>query len=408
MHTSMLILTHGNTINNSSVFSSVDSVVPMKLDLEDFWKLKTLGISKPVKSYDSEDQRALERFKETLLFENGRYTVKWPWKEEVSDINENRGLAIGRLRSLVSRMQKQPGMMLKYDTIIQDQLEKGIIEKVNRFKVDGMKHYIPHHVVITPQKATTKLRIVYDASARSKFGNKSLNECLYRGPVLLQNLCGILLRFRLYKIGIVSDIEKAFLQVGLQKSERDVTRFVWLKDHDQPIVNEDTIQEFRFCCVPFGVISSPFLLGATVEAHLDSYSLEITDKIKNDIYMDNVITGANSVSEATDLYSQSKTIFNAASMNLREWMTSSVEVNMTISPNDRADRKDMKVLGLAWNASKDTFAIQDSKHVKENLKVTKRNVLKEIASVYDPLGLLCPVILRGKVLLQNLWKKQLD
>ena len=88
--------------------------------------------------------------------------------------------------------------------------------------------------------------------------------------------------------------------------------------------------------------------------------------------MDNVITGANSVSEATDLYSQSKTIFNAASMNLREWMTSSVEVNMAISPNDRADRKDMKVLGLAWNASKDTLAIQDSKHEKENLKVTKK------------------------------------
>ena len=98
-----------------------------------------------------------------------------PWNEEVSDINENRGLAIGSLRSLVSRMQKQPGMMLKYDTNIQDQLGKGLIEKFDRFNVDGMKHYIPHHVVITPQKATTKLRIVYDASAWSKFGNKSLN-----------------------------------------------------------------------------------------------------------------------------------------------------------------------------------------------------------------------------------------
>ena len=71
----------------------------MKPDLEEFWKLETLGISKPVKSYDSEDQRALEKFKETLLFENGRYTVKWPWKEGVPDINENKGLAIGRLRS---------------------------------------------------------------------------------------------------------------------------------------------------------------------------------------------------------------------------------------------------------------------------------------------------------------------
>ena len=69
-------------------------------------------------------------------------------------------------------------------------------------------------------------------------------------------------------------------------------------------MNEDTIQEYRFCHVPFRIISSPFLLGATVEAQLDSYSSEITDKIKNDIYMDNVITGANSVSEATDLYNQ--------------------------------------------------------------------------------------------------------
>ena len=120
--------------------------------------------------------------------------MKWSWKEEVPDINENRGFAIGRLRSLVSRMQKQPGMMLKYDTIIQDQLKKGVIEKVDRFKVDGMKHYIPYHLVIIPQKATTKLKIVYDASAKSKLGNKNLNECLYRGPVLLQALCGILLR----------------------------------------------------------------------------------------------------------------------------------------------------------------------------------------------------------------------
>ena len=118
--------------------------------------------------------------------------------------------------------------------------------------------------------------------------------------------------------------------------------------------------------------------------------------------MDNVITGANSVSEATDLYSQSKNIFNATNMNLREWITSIVEVNMAIPPNDRGGRKDMNVLGLALNASNDTLAIQDSKHVKENLKVTKRNVLKEIASVYDPLGLLCPVIFWGNVLLQNL------
>ena len=87
----------------------------------------------------------------------------------------------------------------------------------------------PHHAVITPQKSTTKLRVVYDASAKSKQPNKSLNECLYRGPVMINDICGILIRFRLYAIALVADIEKAYHQLGLQKSQRDVTRFLWLK-----------------------------------------------------------------------------------------------------------------------------------------------------------------------------------
>ena len=111
-------------------------------------------------------------------------------------------------------MQKQPGMMLKYDKIIQNQLDNGMIENVGRFKVDGIKHYKPQ-LDVNPQKATTKLRIAFDASAKTKYRSKSLNERLYRGPVLLLhvNICGILLRFRLYEIAIVSDIEMAFLQV---------------------------------------------------------------------------------------------------------------------------------------------------------------------------------------------------
>ena len=77
-----------------------------------------------------------------------------------------------------------------------------------------IKHYIPHHAVINPSKATTKVRVVYDASAKTRPEHNSLNECMYRGPIMLQNLTGILLRFR--KIAKVSDIEKAFLQIGFK------------------------------------------------------------------------------------------------------------------------------------------------------------------------------------------------
>ena len=156
-----------------------------------------------------------------------------------------------------------------------------------------MKHYIPHHAVITPQKTTTKICIVYDGPAKTKRENKSLNECLLQGPVILEDLCGLLLRFRTHKIGLASDIEKAFLQVGLQEMEFDITRFLWLKDLNIPHA-ESNIQILRFTRVPFGAISSPFLLGATILYHLKKKETEVAKKIERDICMNNVITGENS------------------------------------------------------------------------------------------------------------------
>ena len=137
---------------------------------------------------------------------------------------------------------------------------------------DENKHYLPHYTVINPLKTTTKICVVYDASTKSKKENKSLNECLCRSPVMLNGLCGILIWFRLHKIAVVADVEKAFHQLGLQKIQRDVTRFIWLKNYNVSTVEKDNIQEYRFCRVPFGVISSPFLLGATIETHLESYN----------------------------------------------------------------------------------------------------------------------------------------
>ena len=87
-----------------------------------------------------------------------------------------------------------------------------------------------HHSVLTPAKNATKLRVVYDASLKAKKGDNSLNDCLYRGPILLPYLCGILLCLRQYPIVMLADIEKAFLQVGIQEKDRDVTRFLWFKD----------------------------------------------------------------------------------------------------------------------------------------------------------------------------------
>ena len=205
---SMLIMTHVKGIDNETTFlTCLDKSLPMKPNLEDFWKLESIGISdSPV---ESDNDVALKKFSETLKYDEGRYTVTWPWKEEQPDLPDNRALALGRLKSLVSRMRNNPELIQKYDDIITDQREKGIIDKVGSESNSLIKHYIPHHAVVNPTKATTKVRVVYDASAKCRSENRSLIECLHRGPILLQNLTGILLRFRLNKIAMVADIEKA-------------------------------------------------------------------------------------------------------------------------------------------------------------------------------------------------------
>ncbi|XP_060608441.1 uncharacterized protein LOC132760480 [Ruditapes philippinarum] len=399
----MLILSYGNNITKTQVFTTVDTCVPKLPDIEDFWNIETIGLKD---STNERTDQAIDKFKESLVFKDNRYYVKWPWRGDNYEVPENRPLAFGRLKSLVKRFKDNLDVLQKYDSVIQDQLEKGIIEKVETSEQNGHIHYLPHHAVIKPDKSTTKLRIVYDASAKSKVENNSLNDCLYKGPVLLNDLCGILLRFRLHKIGIVSDIEKAFLQVGLQKDQRDVTRFIWLKDIEHPDISQNQVQEvqeYRFCGIPFGIVSSPFLLGATIDYHLECYNNEIAKKLRRDIYMDNVVTRTENVEAAKYLYIRSKRIFDDASMNLLEW-ASNRDVTESILPENRANET---VLGLEWNRHKDTLAIQKVNKSTTQC-VTKRVILSKIASVFDPLGIFSPVTLRGKVLIQTLWKKKVD
>ena len=179
------------------------------------------------------------------------------------------------------------------------------------------QHYIPHHAIIKPENNTTKLRVVYDASAKTKKSNPSLNECLHRVPVILEGICGLLMIFRTKKVGIIADIEKAFLQIGLQPKERDVTRLLWLKDINLPVTPTNTIT-YRFARVPFGITSSTFLLGATIKHNLGNGNGTGECNIHRDIYVGNLMTGINSKEEASRLYDTSKSKFKEISMNLRE------------------------------------------------------------------------------------------
>ena len=165
--TNMLIMTYGTEVRReTSMLTTVDESLPLKPNFEDFWRLESIGIKDS--AVVSDNSIALEKFNKSLNYKNGRYSVTLPWKNEKPELPENRTMAVGRLKSLVRRMKDNPDLIKKYDGIIEDQLTQGINEKVTTESKDTIKHYIPHHAVINPTKATTKVRIVYDASAKTK------------------------------------------------------------------------------------------------------------------------------------------------------------------------------------------------------------------------------------------------
>ena len=203
---------------------------------------------------------ALEHFNSTVSYQDGRYFVTWPWRSFKPKLPDNFDVAFGRMKTLARRLRNNQNLLLQYSNIIQAQKEKGIIEIVdeNQVKTKNVVHYLPHHPVVTPSKTTTKVRIVYDASAKVRKCVKSLNECLFRGPINLPDMCGILLRFRIYTIVVLADIEKAFLQIGIQEYERDVTRFLWFKNVNEPEKIEGNLSVYGFAVFHFALYAVHF------------------------------------------------------------------------------------------------------------------------------------------------------
>ena len=230
-----------------------------------------------------------------------------------------------RLCALVGRLGSNPEQLVNYDQIVHSQLKEGFIEKVeNPYRHTGTLHYIPHHPVIKEERVTTKIRIVYDAPARISSDAPSLNDCLHVGPSLLPDLSALLMKFRVPQIAMTADIEKAFLQVELSEVDRDATRFLWIKNIQEPIDVEGNIECYTFRRVLFGASPSPFLLGATLRYHLDKQKDDwVADDLKNSMYMDNVLSGVSDDEDAEHYYRHSRQLLASAGMNLRQWTTNS-------------------------------------------------------------------------------------
>ena len=290
------------------------------------WDLDSLGIKASDEVHES--------FENDISFIDGRYSVKLPWKQGHEPLPRNYANSLSRMKGQIKRLEREPEVLEEYDSIIKDQLRSGVIERVAELEGACKVHYLPHQAVIRKDAETTKLRIVYDASAKEGKNGISLNDCLHTGPSLNPLLFEILVRFRENRVALVEDIEKAFLNISVDESDRDCLRFLWVDDVSD---SNSNVVVYRFCRVVFGLNASPFLLNGTIRHHLATFAEadpKFVRKMAESFYVDDMISGDSTTDGAFDLYSKAKVRMANGGFRLRKWKTNDPQLRERIGATE--------------------------------------------------------------------------
>ncbi|GFY53694.1 DUF1758 domain-containing protein [Trichonephila inaurata madagascariensis] len=219
---------------------------------------------------------------------------------------------------VISHLPSHPDL----DTIVENELEQN-------------EMYLPHRAVFKESSLTTKIRPVFDASAKDE-NFISLNQCLATGPNYIEMIPSILNKFRKNRLGVISDILKAFLQISISPTDRDYLRFLRWENYEKR-----EIKIYRHCRVVFGLSSNPFLLMATIYHHLEKESRnEVAVQLKDSFYVDNVVYGVQNEIELQRFQTIACEIMLKAGFELTGWVSSSDQQN--------EEKTKCSVLGLLW------------------------------------------------------------
>ena len=358
-------------------------------EVKKLWDLESAGIH--MSETTPEERDTVDSFNKGVKYVHGKYEVSLPFK------NENRPpvnyrIAIGQLKSLASRFERDRSLYDHYENILQEYVNLGFIEQLpDHAPIKG--HYLPHHPVMKNSE-TTPIRIVYNASSKVR-GELSLNDCLQTGPSLTAKLFETLVNFRVNPIAVVADISKAFLRIGLSPDCRDYCRFLWVKDPSDP----NSLITYRFCVICFGATSSPFILQQTLLHHFSLHENPIASSLMDNFYVDNFVKTYANVETLFEEYPGINEILSQANMPLQEWASNDSQFNEYV----KMKRGSVNVLGLDWNLENDSLSLKEVDCTFDG-PLTKRKVLSLVSRMFDPLGLLSPIQIRGKIFVQSLWQ----
>ncbi|GFV94093.1 integrase catalytic domain-containing protein [Trichonephila clavipes] len=330
----------------------------------------------------------------------GRYIVSMPFKKDPNCLGQSKDIALKKLNSLWNRLKREPNYLKLYRDFLKEYKELSHMQEVDEKEECGMC-FIPHLGVYRSDKKTSKFR-VFNASSATTNGY-SLNSLQYNGGVAQNDLFSIMARFRKHIFAFIADVQKMYRMIWINPDQRKLQRILWRENLDEPI------KTFEFSTVTYGTTSAPILATRTLKQlaldEAENFPLG-SSVVMSDMYIDDVLTGAETLLEAKELKNQLINIFAKGGMVLHKWSGNNTELIEVSENYDFSDSSEIKVLGVYWNPKYDSFSFR----VKIDLHElnTKRDVLSTIARIYDPLGLLGPVVAKAKIFLQKLWMLKID
>ncbi|XP_050463467.1 uncharacterized protein LOC126857789 [Cataglyphis hispanica] len=328
--------------------------------VQEFWRQEEV-VAKAIPP-TTEEQEAEDHFVQTHTRDtSGRFVVRLPLRLPLPDLAGTKRTAARLLGQMEHKFARDEQLKQRYTDFMR---EYEVLGHMSLVQPAGAARpadcYLPHHGVMRKGNSA-KIRVVFNGSSTVPSG-ASLNRHLKVGPNLLPALEDILLRWRVHRFVLASDIEKMYRQILVAPEDRHLQRILWrYEDQTAPQTYQLNTVTYGLACAPFLALRSLRQLADDEEVHFPHGSAAL----RQDVYMDDILTGAPSIEEAMDLQRQLTELCTAGGFPLRKW---SIKVPI----------------------------------------YTKRSVLSLTARLFDPLGWLAPTIIRAKIWFQSTWLQGVD
>ncbi|XP_073979886.1 uncharacterized protein [Rhodnius prolixus] len=341
---------------------------------------------------------------------DGRFIVELPFKKDPECLSDNLNNAVKRFHNLEQRFHSQPQIHKQYVDFMREYEQLEHMEEIKpNESVNNCKYYVPHHPVFK-ESTTTHIRVVFDATTSPPDGI-SLNSILLKGPVIQSDLFSIMLRFRMHKYVLTADIAKMYRQILIKRHHVEFQRIVWRESPNQEL------KHYRLLTLTYGTTPASFIATRCLVQLAEENKAEFPTAsmvIERDFYMDDLMTGADDFESLKNIQLQVTSILSSGCFTLRKWCSNSKDILKKISSKvedpyhivDIGANESIKTLGLAWKPFSDTFEykIQPFQH---SFVISRRTILSELFKIFDPLGFLTPVVIKGKIFIQQLWMNNL-